>query len=156
MSEIQTKKLSSPSGYGLTLDPANGAVTVDGSVSATSFIGDGSLLTSIAGANKAFINWNTSLNTIYSSSNVSSVTSHGAGEESVSFSTSFVDANYAVVGSWSSNGGDSGTCTVGVKTVSPTGSLVNKTSSVCRIVGGGKYGYATSSDSSNASLAFYR
>jgi hypothetical protein len=47
MSEIQTKKVSSPSGYGLTLDPANGAVTVDGSVSATSFTGDGSALTGL-------------------------------------------------------------------------------------------------------------
>ena len=54
MSEIQTKKLSSPSGYGIELDPANGAVTVDGSVSATSvsatsFTGDGSGLTGIEG-----------------------------------------------------------------------------------------------------------
>ena len=49
MSEIQTKKVSSPSGYGLTLDPANGAVTVDGSVTATSFIGNGSGLTGVTG-----------------------------------------------------------------------------------------------------------
>jgi len=53
MSEIQTKKVSSPSGYGLTLDPANGAVAVDGVVNATgnviapAFIGDGSQLSNL-------------------------------------------------------------------------------------------------------------
>ena len=47
MSEIQTKTVSSPSGYGLTLDPANGAVTVDGAVNATTFIGNGSQLSNL-------------------------------------------------------------------------------------------------------------
>jgi len=47
MSEIQTKKVSSPSGYGLTLDPANGVVNSTGNVIAPAFIGDGSQLSNL-------------------------------------------------------------------------------------------------------------
>jgi hypothetical protein len=47
MSEIQTKTVSSPSGYSLTLSPANGSVAVGGAVNATTFIGDGSQLSNL-------------------------------------------------------------------------------------------------------------
>jgi hypothetical protein len=134
----------------------SGAITIGGTVTANSFAGDGSSLTGIPIANKAFITWNTSTNTIHSSSNVSSVSSHGSGDETVNFTSAFSDSDYAVVGSWGSNGVDAAVCTVGIRLGSISGSPTNKTTSACRIIGGGKYGYANSKDTSHACLAFYR
>jgi len=81
------------------LETLSGGVQVNGTCTATTFSGSGASLTNIpAPANAAFawINFNSTNNSIRGSYNVSSISDHGTGNFSVNFSNNASNNNYAV------------------------------------------------------------
>ena len=82
---------------------SSGSLTLNGTVAATSFSGDGSGLTGIA-TTKVWANFNGETGgTIRGSFNVASVTDMGVGRYRVNFSTSFANANYSGVSTAGAN-----------------------------------------------------